>query len=229
MGRPRNDRGVYTSSVLSEAFRELRTSVLLSSGGRSVNSILVTSAQSGEGKTATAVNLAISLAQLGGRVLLIDADMRRPSVHKYFPQGESRLSSYLAGQGRWQDMVFQTSVSSLSVLLCGPLPLNPAELLSSDAMWALMREATTAYSFVVLDSPPLLNVADTRILASKVDATVLVVNSGDTPRQAVQYAGAQVRSAGANLLGVVLNNIDVRFNDYSQFAYRDSEEMPFHR
>jgi succinoglycan biosynthesis transport protein ExoP len=229
MGRPRNDRGVYTSSVLSEAFRELRTSVLLSIGGRSVNSILVTSAQSGEGKTVTAVNLAISLAQLGGRVLLIDADMRRPSVHKYFPQGESRLSSYLAGQGRWQDMVFQTSVSSLSVLLCGPLPLNPAELLSSDAMWALMREATTAYSFVVLDSPPLLNVADTRILASKVDATVLVVNSGDTPRQAVQYAGAQVRSAGANLLGVVLNNIDVRFNDYSQFAYRDSEEMPFHR
>jgi capsular exopolysaccharide synthesis family protein len=154
--------------------------------------------------------------------------MRRPGVHKYFPHEGSRLSSYLAGEGRWQDTVFQTPVSGLYALLCGPLPLNPAELLSSDAMRALMREATTEYSFVVLDSPPLLNVADTRILASKVDATILVVNSGDTPRQAVQYAGAQMRSAGANLLGVVLNNIDVRFNDYSQFAYRNSKEMPFH-
>jgi succinoglycan biosynthesis transport protein ExoP len=227
LGRPRNDRGVYTSSILSEAFRGLRTSVLLSRVGRPVTSILVTSAQSGEGKTATAVNLAISLAQLGGRVLLIDADMRRPSVQKYFPQGGSRLSGYLAGEGRWQDMVYQTSVNGLYVLLCGPLPFNPAELLSSDAMWALMREATTGYSFVVLDSPPLLNVADARILASKVDATVLVVNSGDTPRQAVQYAGAQVRAAGANLLGVVLNNIDVRFNDYSQFGYGRPEQLPF--
>ncbi len=79
----------------------------------------------------------------------------------------------------------------------------------------------------MLDSPPLFNVADARILASKVDATVLVVNSGDTPRQAVQYAGSQVRSAGANLLGVVLNNIDVRFNDYSQFAYGRPQQLPF--
>jgi capsular exopolysaccharide synthesis family protein len=189
---------------------------------------LVTSAQSGEGKTATAVNLAISLAQLGGRVLLIDADMRRPSVHKYFPQSGSRLSNYLAGQGRWQDMVYQSSVTGLYVLLCGPLPLNPAELLSSDAMWALMREAGTAYNFVVLDSPPLLNVADTRILANKVDATVLVINAGDTPRQAVQFAGAQIAASGANLLGVVLNNIDVRFSDYSQFGYGHTDELPSH-
>lgn len=231
MGRPRHDRGVYTSSVLSEAFRGLRTSVILSGVGRTatpVNSILVTSAQSGEGKTATAVNLAISLAQLGGRVLLIDADMRRPSVHKYFPQSGSRLSNYLAGQGRWQDMVYQSSVTGLYVLLCGPLPLNPAELLSSDAMWALMREAGTAYNFVVLDSPPLLNVADTRILANKVDATVLVINAGDTPRQAVQFAGAQIAASGANLLGVVLNNIDVRFSDYSQFGYGHTDELPSH-
>jgi Mrp family chromosome partitioning ATPase len=115
-------------------------------------------------------------------------------------------------------------------LLSGPPPINPAELLSSDSMWALMREATTLYTFVVLDSPPLLDVADGRILASKVDATVLVVNTGNAPRQAVQYAGAQVRSAGANLIGVVLNNIDIRFNDYSQFGYgRQLEEIPFEK
>jgi polysaccharide biosynthesis transport protein len=230
IGRPHKESEVYTSSILSEAFRGLRTSVLLSSGSRSANSILVTSAQAGEGKTATAVNLAISLAQLGGRVLLIDADLRRPNVHKYFPQRGSHLSNYLADEGRWQDMVYQSSVSGLYVLLSGSPPLNPAELLSSDSMWALMREATTAYSFVVLDSPPVLDVADSRILASKVDATVLVVNTGATPRQAVQYAGAQVRSAGANLIGVVLNNIDTRFNDYSQFGYgRQLEEIPFEK
>ena len=138
------------------------------------------------------------------------------------------MSSYLAGQGNWQDMVYQTAVSGLYVLLSGPLPPNPAELLSSDAMHALLRETTTGYSFVVLDSPPLLDVADSRILASIADATVLVVKSGETPRQVVQYAKSQAHSAGANLLGIVLNNIDVRTNDYSYFAYGRSEDLPLH-
>ena len=224
-GGARSDPGVRKTSDLSEAFRGLRTSVLLSTGGRTASSILVTSAQDGEGKTTTAVNLAVSLAQLGRRVLLIDADMRRPSVHKYFPQMGSRLSSYLAGEGKWQDMVYQTAVSGLHVLLAGPVPLNPAELLSSDAMHALIRETTTGYSFVVLDSPPLLDVADSRILASIADATVLVVKSGETPRQVVQYAESQAHSAGANLLGVVLNNIDFRTIDYSYFAHGLSQDQ----
>lgn len=219
IGRNRNDSEVRRSSVMSESFRGLRTSVLLSRSGRSANSILVTSAHAGEGKTTIAVNLAISLAQLGRRVLLIDADMRRPSIHKYFPQNGSRLSAYLAGQGGWREMAYPTGVNGLYVLLSGPSPENPAELLSSDAMHALIREASTAYSFVVLDSPPLLDVADSRILASMADATVLVVKSGGAPRQVVQFAESQVRSAGANLLGVVLNNIDARGDDYRYFAY----------
>ena len=211
---------------MSESFRGLRTSLLLSRGGRSANSILVTSAHAGEGKTTIAVNLAISLAQLGRRVLLIDADMRRPSVHKYFPQSGSCLSAYLAGQGSWREMAHPTVVNGLYVLLSGPRPENPAELLSSDAMQALIREATTAYSFVVLDSPPLLDVADSRILASLADATVLVVKSGGAPRQVVQFAESQVRSAGANLLGVVLNNIDARGDNYGYCAYGSPEYAP---
>lgn len=171
------------------------------------------------------MNLAIFLAQLGRRVLLIDADLRRPGIQKYFPQRESHLSSYLAGTGRWQDMVYQTSVSGLYVLLSGPIPANPSELLSSDAMHALIRETTTGYSYVVLDSPPLLDVADSRILASITDATVLVVKSGDTPRQVVQYAESQARSAGANLLGVVLNNVDIRTNNDSYFAYGHTKDL----
>ena len=215
---PRNDLASQKVADLSEAFRGLRTSVLLSSGGRSASSILVTSAQPGEGKTTVAANLAISLAQLGRRVLLVDADMRRPALQKYFPQRGSRLSSYLSGEGTWQDMTYHTDVRGLYVLLCGPVPVNPAELLSSDRMHALIHEAATAYDFVVVDSPPLLNVADTRILASVVDTTILVVKGGDTPRQVVQYAELQARAAGANLMGVVLNNLNLHSNGDSYYA-----------
>ena len=214
-----NDPAFQKNADLSEAFRGLRTSVLLSSGGRSASSILVTSAQPGEGKTTVAANLAISLAQLGRRVLLVDADMRHPTMQKYFPQRGSQLSSYLAGEGTWQDMAYHTAVRGLYVLLCGPLPVNAAELVSSDRMRALVQEAAKEYDFVILDSPPLLNVADTRILANTVDATILVVKGGDTPRQVVQYAESQARAAGANLMGVVLNNLNTHSNGNSHYAY----------
>jgi succinoglycan biosynthesis transport protein ExoP len=216
---PGDDLASRKNADLSESFRELRTSVLLSSGGRSIGSLLVTSALPAEGRTTIAANLAISLAQLGRRVLLVDADMRRPAMHKYFPQVGSRLCSYLAGEGTWQDMTYHTTVRGLYVLLSGPPPVNPAELLSSDRMRALLQEAAKEYDFVILDSPPLLNVADTRILASVVDATILVVKGGDTPRQVVQYAQSQARAAGANLMGVVLNNLKIRSNGDSYYAY----------
>ncbi len=216
--RPRNELGIHKGSAFSEAFRELRTSVILSASGRFANSILVTSAQPGEGKTTVAVNLAFSLAQLGQPVLLVDADMRRPSIQKYFPQKGSKLSSYLGGQGAWQQMVYPTPISRLNVLHCGPIPENPSELLSSDRMRALIQESMTTYRFVILDSPPLLNRADSRILGSMVGATLLVVKGGETPRQVVQYAESQARSVGANLIGVVLNNLDSSLNDYSYYA-----------
>ena len=213
-----NDLGIHKGSAFSEAFRELRTSVILSASGHFANSILVTSAQPGEGKTTVAVNLAFSLAQLGQSVLLVDADMRRPSIQKYFPQKGSRLSSYLAGQGAWQQMVHPTSINRLHVLHCGPIPENPSELLSSDRMHAMLRESMATYQFVILDSPPLLNRADSRILGSMAGATILVVKGGDTPRQVVQYAESQARSVGTNLIGVVLNNLDASLNDYSYYA-----------
>jgi polysaccharide biosynthesis transport protein len=215
---PSNGHAVHRVSAFSEAFRELRTSVILSASGRFANSILVTSAQPGEGKTTIAVNLAFSLAQLGQPVLLVDADMRRPSIQKYFPQPGSRLSSYLGGQGAWQQMVYPTSISRLYVLHCGPIPENPSELLSSDRMRALIQESMKTYRFVILDSPPLLNRADSRILGSMVGATILVVKGGETPRQVVQYAESQARSVGTNLIGVVLNNLNSSLNRYSYYA-----------
>jgi len=193
ISRPRKDPGIHASPAMSEAFRELRTSLLLARTSHPTHTVLVTSAQSREGKTIVAMNLAVSLAKLGRSTLLIDADMRRPSIQNYFPQGKSQLGPYLAGKGKWQDIVSHTPVNGLDVLLGGSVPANPAELLSSDAMRRLVQEAAAAYQFVILDSPPLLNVADSRILASLADSTVLVVKSGDTPRQVVQYAESQAR------------------------------------
>jgi polysaccharide biosynthesis transport protein len=215
----------HKNAVLAEAFRGLRTSVILSKGERPAGSILVTSAQSGEGKTTIAINLAISLAQLGRRVLLIDTDMRRPSVQQHFPQADSRLSSFLEGTGTWQEMTYPSATKGLYVLLCGPVPTNPSELLSSERMRTLMREASLEFNFVIFDSPPLLDVADGRILASMVDATVLVVKGARTHRHLVQYAKAQVQSAGTNLLGIVLNNLDVRLDDYPPYSKARREAM----
>ena len=206
--------------ALSEAFRTLRTSVLLSTADRPPRALLVTSSQPGEGKTTISANLAISLAQLGRRVLLIDGDMRRPCIHRAFQVKEGAgLVSYLTGQRAWQEAVQTTRVPGLDVLVCGPIPPNPAELLSSDRMRLLIREVVGEYDFVVLDSPPLLNVADSRVLATLVEGVVLVVKGGATPRELVQRAQSNIRDVGAHVIGVVLNNLDVRADDYYYYRY----------
>lgn len=205
-------------SALVEAFRGLRTSVLLSAAGQPPRSLLVSSAQPGEGKTTVSANLAISLGQLGQRVLLIDGDLRRPSVHRAFQiQGSLGVVSYLTGQQDWRAAVEKTSLPGLDVLVSGPVPPNPAELLSSDRMQTLIQEALEEYKFVVVDSPPLLNVSDSRILATLVEGVVLVVKGGDTPRELAQRAHAYISDVGARVIGAVLNNIDLHREEYSYY------------
>lgn len=205
-------------SALAEAFRSLRTSVLLSAAGRPPRSLLVSSAQPGEGKTTISANLAISLAQLGQRVLLIDCDLRRPSVHRAFQiQGSLGVVSYLAGQRDWRAAVDKTSLPDLDVLVSGPVPPNPAELLSSDRMHKLIDEALEDYKFVLVDSPPLLNVSDGRILATLVEGVVLVVKGGETPRELARRAQAYVSDVGARVIGAVLNNIDLHREEYAYY------------
>ncbi len=209
-------------SALAEAFASLRTSVLLSAADRPPRTLLVTSAQPGEGKTTIATNLAISLAQLGQRVLLIDGDMRRPSVHRAFGLSRQQgLASYLAGADNWPVLIQPTGVTGLDALVCGPVPPNPAELLSGERMQALLRETARQYHMVIVDSPPLLNVSDSRVLATRVEGVILVIKSSATPREFVQRARAHVDGVGANVIGVVLNNLDVRSaDDYSYHYYR---------
>jgi polysaccharide biosynthesis transport protein len=203
-------------SALSEAFRGLRTSVLLSAAGRPPRSLTFVSAEPGEGKTTVASNLSISLAQLGKRVLLIDGDMRRPCVHKLFNMEahSAGLVNYLTGEEEWPALTRPTGITNLDCLVCGPVPPNPSELLSSDRMQSLVREAMEEYQFVLIDAPPLLNVADGRILATIVEGAILVVKGGFTPRELAQQAQLHVRDVGAHLIGVVLNDVDVRHNGY---------------
>jgi len=207
-------------SALSEAFRSLRTSVLLSAAEQPPRSLLVSSAQPGEGKTTVSTNLAISLAQLGQRVLLIDGDLRRPSVHRAFDiRGNMGVVSYLTGQQDWREAVEKISLPGLEVLVCGPVPPNPAELLSSDRMQKLIGQALEEYKFVVVDSPPLLNVADSRILSTLVDGVVLVVKGGETPRELALRAQGYATNVGARVIGVVLNNVDLHHGDNSYYQH----------
>jgi polysaccharide biosynthesis transport protein len=207
------------NTPLAEAFHELRTSVLLSTAKHPPRTLLVTSAKGGEGKTTVAANLAVSLAQLGEKVLLIDADLRRPSLHKFFGvPNASGLVNFLTGNPDWRSLLFQAAPGGLSVLPSGPVPPNPADLLSSEYMPVLIREASKEYKFIVLDSPPLLNLADSRVLATLVDGVILVVGGGITPRELVHRAYASAVDAGSHVLGATINFADSK-SDYYSYGY----------
>jgi succinoglycan biosynthesis transport protein ExoP len=217
---PRIDVGNLDYTALSEAFRSLRTSVLLSAPDHPPVTILVTSAKAAEGKTTVSSNLAIALAQLGQRVLILDADMRRASLHKLFAlENDLGLVSFLTGHQEWHSAVQETAVPNLDCLVAGPIPPNPAELLSSQRMRTLLREVAREFTFVIVDSPPLLNLADSRVLSTLVDGVVLVVKGGETPRDVVRRAQTSIRDVGANIIGLVLNNLDIRTNEYGYDNY----------
>ncbi len=208
------------SSVV-EAYRMLRTSVLLSSAGKPPRTIMVTSSQPGEGKTTTVVNTAISLAQLGASVLVIDADLRRPAVHKTFKLPHTRgLSSYLSGSNsQIEDFIIKLAIPNLSVLTSGPVPPNPAELVSSDRMKDLLSYLCGKYDHIIVDSPPLISVTDPVILSTMVDGSILVVQSGRSTRDLVRRARQELNSVGAKVFGVVLNNVDVKREGYDEYYY----------
>ena len=195
-------------SVLAEAYRSLRAALLMSSAD-TLGAVAVTSADVGEGKSSTAVNLGIVMAQLDKRVLIIDADLRRPRQHKIFEvSNRTGNVTVLTGGSDLSEAVQLTQVANLSVLTSGPIPPNPSELLSSNKMGQMVDEARKYYDFVIIDAPPVLAVSDPMLVALHVDGLVLTVSAGILRRDHARAARARLQVAGTKVLGLVLN----RFN-----------------
>ncbi len=203
-------------SQFTEAFRSLRTALLLSSTGREPKFILCTSATPSEGKTTAATNLAVILAQRGTRVLLMDADLRRPNVHHRFGlNGKLGLSTVLSGQTTLEQSVQAVAeVPGLDVLASGPVPPFPTEMLSSQTMTDLLKKAGEIYTYVVLDSPPVLSVTDGVLLSRQVDAVILVVRHGKSSKHIIRRGRDLLVRSGAPLTGIVLNAVDLNAPEY---------------
>jgi capsular exopolysaccharide synthesis family protein len=205
-------------SVITEGYRKLRTSIFLSSADGPPKAILFTSATAGEGKTMTAANTAIMFAQLGNKVLLIDADLHRPSCHKALKvPGATGLADYLAGQVDLDKAIKPTSVANLSVLICGSVPPSPTELIGSKKMRETLATLKERYDFLLIDSPPVMPVSDAVVLSSLADAMIFVVEGQKTPKHLVRSAIAQLGNSQAKILGIVLNRVDIRGPDYRDF------------
>jgi capsular exopolysaccharide synthesis family protein len=207
---------VRPQSQMAESYRALRTSLLLSNLGAPPKVIMVTSARPQEGKTTTSINTAIVLAQKGVRVLLIDADLRRPSVHKTLGMGpRSGLSNVLTGSATAQQAITTSPVlPNLFILPAGTPPPNPAELLASSNMRDLIAELRAEFDHIVIDTPPTLSVTDAVVLSPRADATILVIRSGQTTKQALRRARDILTQVNAHVAGVLLNAVDLTSPDY---------------
>ncbi|MDN7241581.1 CpsD/CapB family tyrosine-protein kinase [Planococcus sp. N028] len=207
-----------SNSVITEQYRTIRSNINFSLPSEDMKTILFTSPSKEEGKSTTSSNMAIVYAESGKRVLLVDADMRRPTLHHTFKMSNRLgLSNLLIKKGRLQDTVKKSGIPGLDLLMCGQIPSNPAELLDSEAMDGLMNLMKEKYDLIIFDSPPILAVTDSKILANKCDGTVLVVNTGKTEKEKVIKARDALTTSKAFIIGTVLNNYQVsKKDDYYQ-------------
>ncbi len=212
-------------SPISEAFRTLRTNIQFASVDRKIRTILVTSANPGEGKSTVTANLAMVLAQAGQRVALMDGDLRRPTVHRWLGLSNNAglTNAVISDAGHLNGFLQATDTEFLKVLTSGPLPPNPAELLGSERMRQILEDLKSTVDVVVIDAPPTLVVTDPAVLSKWVDAVLLVVESGATRREAARLAAENLQRVGANVIGVVLNKLTSRrsgyYNHYGQYYY----------
>jgi succinoglycan biosynthesis transport protein ExoP len=230
----------HPKSMLSEAYRNIRTSILLSFSGRVPKNIAISSPNPMEGKTTTSINTAIALSQTGARVLIIEADLRRPRIHRIFQQENGvGLSNFLSGNAELDSIIKSTEIPNLSYIASGPLPPNPSELLGSSIFKSMIESLDEQFDHIVFDAPPILGFADSVILATSVDGTILVVQGGKTPKETLQRTKDVLSQVNARILGVVINRVNIRrsgYDGYGYYYYRyhsyygeksKSEELPY--
>jgi capsular exopolysaccharide synthesis family protein len=233
--RPKSDATVLISEIdpkspASEAYRSLRTNLQFAELDRPCRSVVITSSTAGEGKTTTAANFSVTAAQIGTSVCLVDADLRRPTLHRVFglPNTEGLTTALVQGRP-FSELARATRVPNLSVLTSGPLPANPAELVGSRRMKTFVEQATEKFELVVLDTPPVLAASDAVALGAQCDGVVLVVRCGSVPHEVVRHAVDQIQAVHARLLGVLLNRLDARrdgqYHDYYRY-YRSYYGTP---
>jgi capsular exopolysaccharide synthesis family protein len=210
----------FPKSMVAECCRTIRTNILFMSPEQKIRRLLITSAGPREGKTVTSVNIATVMSQSNARVLLVDTDMRRPRVHRCFGmENHVGLSSLILGEVDYDDAIHSTPVPNLDVLLCGPVPPNPAELMLTERFRAILSELDERYDIVILDSPPTIAVTDSMILSQMVDGLLLVVKGGQTSKAIVRKAVSRLRGVNAPILGCVVNDVDLENRRYGHYSY----------
>jgi len=213
----------HPRSSVAECCRAIRTNLMFMATERPARRILVTSSGPREGKSTTAINLALTSAESGARVVIVDTDLRKPRVHKSFGlSNDVGVSSLVLGEATVDQIIQRTNVGRLDVIACGPIPPNPAEILHTEVFKGLVEELNRRYDRVVFDSPPVAAVADALILSSMVDGVVLVIQGGQTSWQSALQATRRLMDVGGRIFGVVLNNVDLddkRAGDYYQYYY----------
>ncbi|MGB9867878.1 MAG: CpsD/CapB family tyrosine-protein kinase [Bacillota bacterium] len=210
----------HPKSPVSEAFRTLRTSLHFASPRSQLRLLVVTSAGPEEGKSTVAANLAIALAQAENRVLLVDADLRKPIQHKLFQVPSSPgLTNVLVDGLPVEQASVDLPIQGLSLLPSGPIPPNPSELLGSAPMEKLLKECMARYDYVLLDTPPVISVADTMVISSKVDGIILVIRAGVTRTDIVRDTKEMIEQAQGKIVGVVLNGVRYSGDEYRYYYY----------
>lgn len=213
-------------SPISEAYRVLRTNIQYSSIDKPLKMLTITSSGPGEGKTTTAINIAITFVQAGNRVLVIDGDLRKPKVHKIMGlDNQNGLTNILASKGDYTKYVKKCEIEGLDIITCGAIPPNPSELLASNQMKQLMQRIREDYDLVIIDAPPVGNVTDAAIISTIVDGTILVAASGTVEIDNIKRSKELLQKVNANIIGVVLNKLDKdsKGNYYYYYYYGEND------
>lgn len=213
-------------SISAESYKSIRTSLKYSSVDKTIKTIVITSSVPGEGKSTIAGNLALCLSESGNKVLIIDCDLRRPSLHKKFRLSNLKgITDCLIDKDNLKESI-QEFTSDLSVISSGTIPPNPAEILGSKTFEGFLKNIGSIYDYIILDTPPLLAVTDASILAGKADATIIVVKYGKTREKDINLAYKELKKVNANVVGSILNSCDIKRTD-SYYKYYTKEKKSF--